>query len=582
MSPSTHHTSQPEENSPKKATRFEIERTFEPKGREYIPIALDKHTAQEITQWYLQFAGESSYEDRVRRTEFADGRVIYERQQKSPGGMVREETEPVLLSDDEVRELHLESLPRIEKTRYFTSVQGIKVEIDFYHGPLEGKAKIEVEFRDQDGAIGFVPPEWFGEEITDEPGTNDGDRAQQLYPDFCFPSRMHTPVRFTVEDGLNRVYEEIEALRANLGRPVIVSVAGGSASGKTSKVAKSIQARFGSPDLLSLDDFSKGDAWLQSQRALGREHLSWDHPEYIDSTAALSLLKSFRDQGIREFPKRHFDFQTGEPSIAGTISFGDVLVVEGLFALSDSLMQVADYGVFVDIGPHGRLMRRLLRDVSRTTMSPNEILKYFLSTVHEAHEEHVQPSAKVADIVLTNEYKPEIEATRSGLLDNQVKFPGKISAFSVLGLGAHHLGSGFQTDVYFAPTDRDFSETGELLRIRGNGTPNQILTYKGPRLSNGTRPRFEAEIDEEASAQLRKVYDGQAFVIQKLRESFLLDGVVISFDSNLSTTRGGGLRSLENHIELRSSTAEQDELIALAGRLGLDPTKLVSLSYAEM
>jgi adenylate cyclase len=58
---------------------------------------------------------------------------------------------------------------RIEKIRHEIDVGGHTAEMDVYAGPLEGLVVVEVEFASRDDAEAFVPPEWFGEELTGDP-----------------------------------------------------------------------------------------------------------------------------------------------------------------------------------------------------------------------------------------------------------------------------------------------------------------------------------------------------------------------------------------------------------------------------
>jgi adenylate cyclase len=58
---------------------------------------------------------------------------------------------------------------RIDKTRHRIDIDGDVAEVDIYSGPLEGLAIVEVEFASRRDAEAFVPPPWFGEEVTDDP-----------------------------------------------------------------------------------------------------------------------------------------------------------------------------------------------------------------------------------------------------------------------------------------------------------------------------------------------------------------------------------------------------------------------------
>lgn len=85
---------------------------------------------------------------------------------KRGGGLVRHETE---IEVDEVTAESLWGLTenrRLSKGRHLIVEDGVKIEVDVYGGPLSGLVVAEVEFETEAGALAFVPPAWFGREIT--------------------------------------------------------------------------------------------------------------------------------------------------------------------------------------------------------------------------------------------------------------------------------------------------------------------------------------------------------------------------------------------------------------------------------
>ena len=58
---------------------------------------------------------------------------------------------------------------RLEKTRYRLPAGGHTAELDVYAGSLEGLRVVEVEFTTRAEAEAFVPPPWFGDELTGDP-----------------------------------------------------------------------------------------------------------------------------------------------------------------------------------------------------------------------------------------------------------------------------------------------------------------------------------------------------------------------------------------------------------------------------
>jgi CYTH domain-containing protein len=87
---------------------------------------------------------------------------------KSHGKLIREEREIQLTSEQFTALWPLTEHRRIEKTRYFVQAEGPLIEVDVYKTALSGLIVAEVEYTSVEQSLGFVPPEWFGEEITDD------------------------------------------------------------------------------------------------------------------------------------------------------------------------------------------------------------------------------------------------------------------------------------------------------------------------------------------------------------------------------------------------------------------------------
>lgn len=141
------------------ADGIEIERKF---LVERLPDHLDDHPFREIEQGYLAITDE--VEVRVRR--YGDEAFLTV---KSSGGQERIEEE---IEIDRRRFDALWPLTdgrRLEKRRYaIPAGDGLTLELDVYHGRLEGLLTAEVEFGSLADAAVFVPPEWLGRDVTDE------------------------------------------------------------------------------------------------------------------------------------------------------------------------------------------------------------------------------------------------------------------------------------------------------------------------------------------------------------------------------------------------------------------------------
>jgi len=128
------------------------------------PDDLDSHPSESIEQGYIVVEG--SAEVRVRRRGGTTVLTV-----KSGQGRVRVEEEFAI---DERRFDSLWPLSdgrRVAKTRYRLPVDvdaGLTIELDVYEGDLAGLTTAEVEFESEQASDEFAPPDWFGEEVTDD------------------------------------------------------------------------------------------------------------------------------------------------------------------------------------------------------------------------------------------------------------------------------------------------------------------------------------------------------------------------------------------------------------------------------
>lgn len=155
---------------------LEIERRFLLEESK-IPEDAFKSPSSEIRQGYL-ILSEKSEELRVRQKGSAFFLTV-----KKGAGLQRSELE-VEITAEQFEVLWAEtSSARIEKTRYKIPYQNLTLELDRYHGALEGLFSIESEFESVEQARAFDVPEWFGAEVTEREDLRNAALALQGLPD---------------------------------------------------------------------------------------------------------------------------------------------------------------------------------------------------------------------------------------------------------------------------------------------------------------------------------------------------------------------------------------------------------------
>lgn len=134
---------------------MEIERKFIPTQ---IPDNLHRYEKKEVMQGYI------SSDPELRLRHFGNKYIFTF---KNGSYLAREEFE-IEISKEQFENLwKLVSGNIIKKDRYYIPLEkGLIAELDIYHEHLNGLITVEVEFDSEDGAKAFVPPDWFGEDVT--------------------------------------------------------------------------------------------------------------------------------------------------------------------------------------------------------------------------------------------------------------------------------------------------------------------------------------------------------------------------------------------------------------------------------
>ncbi len=555
-------------------SKIEIERKFLVDTNS-VPIKLSTVKKYEVSQFYTTL--EDEYEERARKQDDK-----YTVTTKRGRGMIREESEHYI-GKEEYGQMEKRRIGCIiEKTRYEIPFGNLIIELNIYKGGLRGLAVAEVEFNSEKSSGEFNPPEWFGKEVTQDRTYE--NRSLATLDKFELSNGRVIPV-FKTDKG---IAESVRRIREKLAtmEHVVVLVAGGSASGKTSVIASKIKEVFEnegtSISMVSLDDYSKGTSFVNEQRAKGRV-INFDMPEYVDLNALSHDVYKLKDG--KDIDKPIFSFKTGERAGLEKIAASKIILVEGLFTLTDKLKDLGDVKIFVDIGPHGRLIRRLIRDIGdRLGWDPRDVLYYNLATVEPMYKKYVEPTKANTDIIIDNNYNPYKEASRANKKEVQVKFRLDAADKNRIIRRAEMLSSGVvQTDFYYRPKYGGAIREDELVRVR-HDNDKIIFTYKGPILENQSarvRYKFDILVDKETAERVSEIYY-ETMRIKKFRELYSFDGTIFSID-NVSKIEGGKERHLGEFMELRlqSSSDFEENISSIKSKIGMN-TEPIKTPYADM
>jgi uridine kinase len=202
--------------------------------------------------------------------------------------------------------------------------------------------------------------------------------------------------------------------------PVIIGVAGGTGSGKTT-VAREILKRAGTEQISLIQH----DAYYKDLGALPlaqRAMMNFDHPDALDNELLIAHLKALKAGQAIEMPVYDFTThtRTGETRRVGP---NRIILVEGILIFADqALRELMDVKIYVDTEPDIRFIRRLERDLAERGRTMESVIRQYLSTVRPMHEEFVERSKRYADIIIPeggfNEVAIEMIAARIKALLN--------------------------------------------------------------------------------------------------------------------------------------------------------------------
>jgi uridine kinase len=180
--------------------------------------------------------------------------------------------------------------------------------------------------------------------------------------------------------------------------PLVIGIAGGSGSGKTT-VAQEILQRVGPSRIAFLqhDSYYKDLSGLPPTQ---RAEVNFDHPNSLETDLLIHHIACLRDNQPVEVPI--YDFSThSRTDKTYTVQPRRVILVEGILIFTEApLRNMFDVKIFVDTDSDLRFIRRLERDLTERGRTTESVIKQYQLTVRPMHMEFVEPSKRYADVII--------------------------------------------------------------------------------------------------------------------------------------------------------------------------------------
>ena len=181
-------------------------------------------------------------------------------------------------------------------------------------------------------------------------------------------------------------------------KPIVIGVAGGTGSGKTT-VAKEIYRQFEEKSILMIEQ----DAYYKDQSHKTMEErtkTNYDHPLAFDNNLLITHLKQLiKYEAIQKPVYDYANHTRADETIF--IEPKEVIILEGILILEDeNLRDLMDIKLFVDTDADLRIIRRLMRDIEERGRTIDSVINQYTSVVRPMHLQFIEPTKRYADVII--------------------------------------------------------------------------------------------------------------------------------------------------------------------------------------
>ena len=179
---------------------------------------------------------------------------------------------------------------------------------------------------------------------------------------------------------------------------LVIGIAGGTGSGKTTVVKKIINALpAGEVAVLPQDSYYRDLSHLPMAE---RTKTNFDEPASIEWPLLVSHIEALKRGETIEMPVYSYLTCTRQPETV-TVIPREVVIVEGILVLTDPVLRkMLDVKVFVDAEADERLIRVIERDCVERGRTPQMVLDRYRDVLKPMHEMYIEPSKKTADLIV--------------------------------------------------------------------------------------------------------------------------------------------------------------------------------------
>jgi len=263
--------------------------------------------------------------------------------------------------------------------------------------------------------------------------------------------------QLSFDKGFYLTIRAIQLLKASApDDTILVGIAGPSGAGKTVFTSK-IQEFMPGAVTLSMDMYNDSSMLLEG---------NFDDPRLTDYQCLLENLQGLKKGETVQVPV--YDYKQSKRTGYNTITCpkSKVVIVEGIYALSEKLRPMLDLRVSVTGGVHFDLVKRVLRDINRSGQAPESIIHQISETVYPMYKAFIEPDLRTAHLKVVNSFNPFAGFQDPTYILKSDRVPSEERIKSILGDGHTFTDEVETADIYLLPPNEDPETCTSWLRMR--------------------------------------------------------------------------------------------------------------------
>ncbi|KAK9091024.1 hypothetical protein Sjap_024201 [Stephania japonica] len=236
---------------------------------------------------------------------------------------------------------------------------------------------------------------------------------------------------------------------------ILVGIAGPSGAGKTVLTEKMLNF-MPSLAVISMDNYNDSSRIIDG---------NFDDPRLTDYDTLLENIRGLKEGKPAQVPI--YDFKSSSRTGYRTIEVPSsrIVIIEGIYALSEKLRPLLDLRVSITGGVHFDLVKRVLRDIQRADQEPEEIIQQISETVYPMYKAFIEPNLQTAHIKIVNKFNPFTGFQNPTYILKSTKTPLVEEIKAVI--AEEHSESVEETyDIYLLPPGEDPEACQSYLRMR--------------------------------------------------------------------------------------------------------------------